>query len=136
MMKEPYVVRRKILFGDCDPGGIVYTPRITHFIVEAGLEMLADRLGGPAERKLFELGIGPPARAMSIEYLRPMVWDEELEVHAQITAIGEHSLTSKYEGRVGGALAFKAELTQVFVGMKSLKTVPIPDPIRAALTRD
>src|SRR5262249_4643830 len=29
---------RSVLFGDCDPGGIVYSPRVADFVVEAALE--------------------------------------------------------------------------------------------------
>lgn len=61
-MDSAFVHRRRILFGDCDPGGIMYTPRVTHFVIEASLDFLSDRLGGPAERRMFEMGVAPPAR--------------------------------------------------------------------------
>jgi acyl-CoA thioesterase FadM len=31
----PFKTTRTILFGDCDPGGVIYTPRVAHFVVEA-----------------------------------------------------------------------------------------------------
>ncbi len=40
----------------------MYTPRVTHFVIEASLDFLSDRLGGPAERRMFEMGVAPPAR--------------------------------------------------------------------------
>jgi len=34
-MNKEFIVHRKILFGDCDPAGVLYTPRIGYFVVEA-----------------------------------------------------------------------------------------------------
>ena len=61
-----FVIRRRIRFGDCDPGGVIYTPRLSYLIVEAVLDFLASRLGGPAERRIIDMGIFPPARSLSI----------------------------------------------------------------------
>ena len=36
-----FVIRRRIRFGDCDPGGVIYTPRLSYLIVEAVLDFLA-----------------------------------------------------------------------------------------------
>lgn len=75
---------RVILFGDCDPGGIVYTPRIAHFVVEASLDFLSHALGGPAARRLFGMGVLPPARALSTEFLHPMTWDEVIDIEVLV----------------------------------------------------
>lgn len=34
-MPDAVFVSRTILFGDCDPAGVVYTPRFSYFAVEA-----------------------------------------------------------------------------------------------------
>ena len=76
----PFTTTRTILFGDCDPAGIVYTPRIAYFVIEAIHEFLSDRLGGEGLRKVFAMGILPPARALSIEFLSSMTWDEVISI--------------------------------------------------------
>ena len=48
----PFITTRTVLFGDCDPAGIVYTPRIAYFVIEAIHEFLSDRLGGEGLRLL------------------------------------------------------------------------------------
>lgn len=133
-MSERFVVRRRILFGDCDPGGIVYTPRFAHFAVEAGLDFLGQRLGAPVERTLFELGVGPPARAFSMEFLRMLRWDDELELEVSVAAVGTTSFTLEIEGRHLGETAFRARITQVCVNMQDQRAVEMPERLRRALT--
>jgi len=36
-----FTTGRVVLFGDCDAGGAVYTPRISDFVIEAALEFLS-----------------------------------------------------------------------------------------------
>lgn len=39
-MPTPVFIKRTVLFGDCDPEGIVYTPRFSYFVLEAVQEAL------------------------------------------------------------------------------------------------
>ncbi len=133
-MKQHYIHRRRILFGDCDPGGIIYTPRVSHFVIEANLEFLSERLGGPAERQLFAMGIAPPARSLHVEFLKPMSWDDELEVSVQVKEIRTHAFALSFDGMVAGENTFSAELTMVCISTETFKPVNIPDALRNALT--
>lgn len=135
-MSETFIHSRRILFGDCDPGGILYTPRASHFIVEAGLAFFREKLGSSPERKMFEMGIAPPARAMSIEFLKPMTWDDELDVHVSVSEIRTHAIRLAFSGRVADQATFVAELTMVCVSTKSMKPTPVPESLRRALLGD
>jgi hypothetical protein len=66
-----FTTGRVVLFGDCDAGGAVYTPRISDFVIEAALEFLSFALGAPAARAIMAMGVLPPARVLSIEFLHP-----------------------------------------------------------------
>jgi 4-hydroxybenzoyl-CoA thioesterase len=132
-MSESFVVRRRILFGDCDPGGIVYTPRFSHFAVEAALDFISARLGTRAERRLRELGVLPPARAFSLEFLRMVTWDDELEIGVSVAEIGNTSVTLALDGRHNGLTAFTARLTLVCVALDTRKPTALPAELRAAL---
>jgi hypothetical protein len=44
----PITINRKVLFGDCDPEGIVYTPRFSYFALEATHEAMHIMLGAPS----------------------------------------------------------------------------------------
>ena len=43
----PFIITRTILFGDCDPAGIVYTPRIAYFETHAIADIPAGTAGAP-----------------------------------------------------------------------------------------
>ncbi len=74
-MPKAVFVSRTILFGDCDPAGVVYTPRFSYFSVEAIYVALDEWLGTPGLRTLMGFEILPPVRAMSMEFLMPLTWE-------------------------------------------------------------
>jgi 4-hydroxybenzoyl-CoA thioesterase len=132
-MSTPFAIRRRVRFGDCDPGGVLYTPRMSYFVVEAVLDFLDDRLAGPPERRLLDLGILPPARALSIEFLKPMAWDDDLEIRVEVKEIRTHAIAYSVAGYVAEEKAFIAELTQVCVSPQTRRPVAVPDALRKAL---
>ena len=130
----PFTTTRTILFGDCDPAGIVYTPRIAYFVIEAIHEFLSDRLGGEGLRKVFAMGILPPARALSIEFLSPMTWDEVISIEVRSEAPGTTSFGFAVEGRqASGEVTFRASMTQVCICPESKQPIALPDALRQAL---
>jgi acyl-CoA thioesterase FadM len=132
----PFRTSRVILFGDCDPGGVIYSPRVAHFVVEAGLAFLSDALGGPAARRLFSMGILPPARALSIEFLHPMTWDEEIDIEVSAERVGEHSFTLLVvASNARGNLTFRGTITQVTISPETRRPVPLPLELRTALEK-
>lgn len=127
---------RVVLFGDCDAGGAVYTPRISDFIVEAALEFLSFALGAPAARAILAMGVLPPARALAIEFLHPMTWDERIEIEVSTRSIGQHSFSLSIVARnAAGVDAFRATLTQVCVSPTTKRPVVLPSELRTALAR-
>ena len=130
----PFTTTRTILFGDCDPAGIVYTPRIAYFVIEAIHEFLSDRLGGEGLRKVFVMGILPPARALSIEFLSSMTWDEVISIEVGSEAPGTTSFGFAVEGRqASGEVTFRASMTQVCICPESKQPTALPDALRQAL---
>lgn len=132
-MNKAFVVHRKVRFGDCDPGGILYTPRIGHFIVEAIIDFVSACFDAPAERSMFELGIAPPARAFSVEFLKPMVWDDDLMIHVRLKEIRNSAFVFMLNGFVKEDKVFSSEFTQVCVDPKSMQPVPVPQRMRDVL---
>ena len=134
MSGQSFVVQRRVRFGDCDPGGVLYTPRMAYYVVEAVLDFLSEVLGGPAERRILDLGILPPARALSIEFLKPLAWDDKLEIHVRVKEMRTHAISFSVRGlNSSGAAAFSSQLTQVCVSPKTRRPVEIPAVLREAL---
>lgn len=133
----PFTTTRTVVFGDCDPAGIVYTPRIAYFVIEAIHEFLSHRLGGEGLRKVFAMGILPPARALSVEFLSPMTWDEVISIEVRGEAPGTTSFSFAVEGRqASGEVTFRASMTQVCINAESKQPTALPDALRQALADD
>lgn len=131
-----FQTKRVVLFGDCDPAGAVYTPRIAHYVIEAGLEFLAHALGTPAERSLIAQGILPPARALNLEFLAPMVWDDEVTVSVSVPKMGQHSFTLQFSGRNQHDIeTFCGTVTHVCISSETRRPVALPPELRACLAR-
>ena len=133
-MSKTVFIKRKILFGDCDPEGIVYTPRFSYFAVEATHEALNVWLKGPGLKTLMGFDILPPARAFSLEFLNPVTWDDELTMHVSVADVGEHSFSFSVEGFIkSDILVFTAKLTHVCVATDTKKVVMVPEGLRVLL---
>lgn len=127
-------MKRVIQFGDCDPAGYVYTPRISYFVIGAVTEYLSSLLGEPAIRKMLNLGILPPAKALAIEFLFPMKWDDEIDIKVVVKNIGNSSFLFFVEAfNLKGQAVFTASLTQVCVSKETNKPVEIPKELSSAL---
>ncbi|MEM9361748.1 MAG: thioesterase family protein [Bacteroidota bacterium] len=132
-MNKEFVIRRKIRFGDCDPGGILYTPRIGYFVVEAILDFISACFGAPAEKAILELGVLPPARSLNVEFLKPMAWDDEIEIRVGLKEIRKSAFVFTVNGFVKLEHTFSAELTQVCIDAETKQPVKVPDRLGEVL---
>jgi len=129
-----FVEKRTILFGECDPAGILYTPRICEYIVEGALRFLSACLGEPFERYMFAKDLTLPARNLTVDFLRPLTWDDEIEIRAGLLEMRTHSYTVQISAfDASGNAAFSGRITQVCVGHKSRRVEAVPDNFRAGL---
>ncbi len=153
-LQKTVTIQRTVLFGDCDPEGIVYTPRFSYFSIEAIQDALSiwlvDKPKDPTKkttksgglRKLMDHGILPPARAFSLEFHHPVTWDDELSIKVWVCQITERSFSFQVEAwlknsRVSDTeniLAFTARLTQVCVSRENHQSMALPKDLRERLS--
>ncbi|MCG4455969.1 hypothetical protein LJY18_22115 [Pseudomonas sp. MMS21-TM103] len=67
--------------------------------MEAVHDFLTYKLGAPAIREILAMGILPPARALSIEFLAPMVWDDVISIEVGSKELTTTSFTFLVEAR-------------------------------------
>ncbi|MFK8030159.1 MAG: acyl-CoA thioesterase [Gammaproteobacteria bacterium] len=131
-----FVETRTILFGECDPAGILYTPRICEYIVESALRFTSDALGEPFERYMFARGLTLPARNFTVDFLKPLTWDDKIDIRAGLDEIRKHAYTIRIIAiNKDGETAFSGRVTQVCVESETKKIATIPEPLRTALER-
>lgn len=134
MTKPHFVHERTILFGECDPAGILYTPRICEFVVESALLFLTKILDEPFERYIFSQSMSLPARNLDVDFLKPLTWDDEIKLYANVAEVRTHAYTIEITAlNELGEIAFTGKLTQVCVSTIEKGVAAVPDKLRTAL---
>jgi acyl-CoA thioester hydrolase len=123
-----------VLFGDCDPEGIVYTPRFTYFALEATHEAMQIMLGAPSINALKNMGILTPVRAFDLEFFAPVTWDDELRLEVLVSDITQHTFSFIVRGFLkADVLAFSAIITYVTVSSDKKVKTQVPRSLVSAL---
>ena len=136
MTEQHFVHERTILFGECDPAGILYTPRICEYVVESALLFLTTILEEPFERYIFAQSMSLPARNLDVDFLRPLTWDDKIKLYASVAEVRKHAYTILIAAsNEDGDTAFTGKLTQVCVSTDRKAVAEIPDKLRKALER-
>jgi len=130
--KQPFTVRRRVRFGDCDPAGVVYTPQFSEFAVSAMDLFLSELLGGPYLKRL--KGVQTPIKALEIVFLAPVRPNDEVDMVVTVREIRTHTFVLGIDGAmVSGTPLFETLLTPICIN-STRRSVEIPAPLRAALT--
>jgi len=119
----------RVYFQDTDAGGVVYHASYVNFMERARTEWL--RTHGYSNAGLMkEFGVVFVVRSMKLDYLRPALLDDMLDVTAQIKNIGRSSITLLQTVRRQDALLTEAEVHLVSVSLETFKPVRVPEALR------
>lgn len=131
--KDPFVVRREVLWGECDPAGFVYTPRFADYAIGAvsffHTEMLVDVL-------VMDNGanVGMPVKNMSYNFDRFLRPHDIFEMRVSVGMIGnrtfEQNIVASSERE---PLHFTCSITRICVDPSSARSVLMPPALRARL---
>ena len=133
--KGKFTVRRIVNWGDCDPAGIIYTPRVLDYACETIDAWLREELNASwwyLKSSGKKLGL-PTVNAVCdfISILRP---DQSLELNLYIREIGKSSIAFEVEGMAAGnLLAFRVKLVSCAIEMVKYRATRIPDWMREKL---
>jgi 4-hydroxybenzoyl-CoA thioesterase len=131
-MNSPCYTTVLVRFGDLDPAGIAYYPRLVDFLHRAFEDFFGGRLGRPYP-EVIGSGLGFPTVRLEAEFLRPLRHGDLVEIAVGVEHVGRTSVRFRYEGRVAGELAFRARNTAVTVDIASLRPLPTPGWLRERL---
>ena len=131
----PLVVRRAARWGECDPAGIVYTPRFSDWVIEAVESFFATVLQVPWLDLRRSHGLASPMARVSLDFKRPVAAGDEIDIELEVARVGRTSLTFAITGRRRSDSCFTAEVTTVFVDIASDTPTRIPDLLRDRAAR-
>jgi acyl-CoA thioester hydrolase len=122
----------RVYFQDTDAGGVVYHANYLNFMERARTEWL--RAYGHSNAGLMkEFGMVFVMRSVKLDYLKPALLDDALNVTAQIKDIGRSRLTLLQTVCRGDELLTEAEVHLVCVSLESFKPVSVPEILRKQL---
>jgi acyl-CoA thioester hydrolase len=131
--------RRRIEFSDTDAGGIAHFARFFVFMEIAEHELLrllgASPGAGPHPDGRI---IGWPRVAASCEFLSPVRFGDEIEIHLRVVRVGHTSLTFGYvlSAVADGRPVARGRTTTVCAVLNApegIEPIPIPDSLRRQL---
>ena len=119
----------RVYFQDTDAGGVVYHASYLNFMERARTEWM--RTHGYSNAGLLkEFGVVFVVRSLKLEYLKPALLDDMLDVTAQLKEIGRSRITIVQSVlRKDGILA-EAEVHLVCVSLETFKPVSVPEVLR------
>jgi acyl-CoA thioester hydrolase len=128
------VVRETVKWGDCDPAGVVYTPRFADYAVSAYHHFLGKMLGNPLQKRLAELDLGLPMKAMSFEFRRFLRPDQTFDMTVRVAGVRTRTFDLRIEGTDdGGESCFAALMSPICIKPQARTSIPIPDDLRQRL---
>jgi acyl-CoA thioester hydrolase len=119
----------RVYFQDTDAGGVVYHANYVNFMERARTEWLRT-FGYSNAGMMKELRRVFVVRSIKLEYLKPALLDDLLNITAQIKDIGRSRVTLLQTVTRGEELLTEGEVHLVCVTADSFKPVSIPDVLR------
>ena len=123
----------RVYFQDTDAGGVVYHASYVNFMERARTEWLRERYGYSNAGLMREFGVVFVVRSLRLDYFKPALLDDLLEVTAQIKDIGRSRLTLLQNVRRGDEVLTGGEVHLVCVSVESFKPVSVPEVLRNRL---
>src|SRR6185369_6259774 len=128
----PYKTRLTVRFGDVDKAGIVYFPRIFHYMHIAQEDFFAEYVGVPYPQLIESEGIGFPTVSDATDFVGVIRYGDVVEITVFISRLGDSSATFEFRlhRQATGELLVRAAQVKVAVDLATWQKIPIPDRLR------
>jgi len=120
----PFAYRHRIRYHETDAQHHVYNSRYLEYIDIALTEFV--REFGWDYLDLIRDGCDPSLVHVELDFLRPVRFDEELEIVVSVEQVGDKSFTLRYRGSVSGELALDASVVYVNFNPATGRARPLP----------
>ena len=126
----------EVMFGDCDPAGIVFFPNFSKWMDASSLNFFVQR-GVPTWRDLYKTKgiIGTPLLEINTRFISPATYGERLRVHTSIQEWRSKVFIQKHIVKRGDTLICEGTETRAFCirhpeDPNRIKAITVPDDIR------
>ena len=131
---EPFVIRRRARWSECDPAGVVYTGRFVDYLLSAVALFNEHMSGETVESAKKKLQIQTPCKGLSLVFDGALWPNNEFDMHVSVSAIRSSSFDIAVRAvRPNGEPVFSGVVSPICIGMTERRSVPIPDELRVRL---
>lgn len=125
---QPFIVRRRVAFRDCDPAGIVYTPRYLDPIATSAGDLFMAELIGPYGNRDKEVeGLETPAKAVTMVFHNPSRLGDLIDMRVSCSRIGKSTFEIMIEASSPENTAlFDCRITLITVEQNPLRSIALP----------
>lgn len=120
----------RVYFQDTDAGGVVYHASYVNFMERARTEWLRECYGYSNAGLMKEFGVVFVVRSLKLNYFKPALLDDLLDVTAQIKDTGRCRLTLLQNVQRGDEVLTEGEVYLVCVSVENFKPVSVPEVLR------
>ena len=134
-MASEFRTKRRVEFAETDAAGILHFSNYFRYMEEAEHAFLRS-LGHSVEIRTPEGLIGFPRLAVSCEYLKPVKFEDVLDLHLWVRRKGRTSITYAVVFRKDGVDVARGETTAVACLVRpdrTIQSIPLPPELAAKL---
>ena len=132
-----FIQSRIVRWGDCDPAGIIYTPRILDYAIETVEACLREVMGASWNVMREQHNIGGPTVHFECDIRKPLAPDMAVDLVLTLEKLGRSSMTSRIVCvDAEGVEYFRVLLVNCFVTGDSptdIRALPISETWRERL---
>jgi 4-hydroxybenzoyl-CoA thioesterase len=136
-MTRTTVYEVNVMFGDCDPAGIVFFPNFSKWMDASSLHFFM-ACGVPPWRELVKTTgiIGTPLLEIHTKFMRPATYGETLQVHTSVQEWRDKVFIQRHVVKRGDDLLCEGTETRAFCTRHPdhadrIKAIAVPPDIRA-----
>jgi acyl-CoA thioesterase FadM len=136
LSREPFIVRRTVRWGDCDPAGVVYTGRFTEYLLGAIAFFKSHMAGGSMHDMSRKFDVDLPCRGMSFDFTGTLWPGDVVDIRCVVGEVRTRSFDIECTAaKPDGTPVFTARFSPICVERTVRKGKPIPPELRDLLIR-
>jgi 4-hydroxybenzoyl-CoA thioesterase len=134
-MSKTVIYEVKVMFGDCDPAGIVFFPNFLKWMDASSLNFFM-QCGVPPWRELIKTRgiVGTPLLEINTKFRQPATYGETLQIHTSVEEWRSKVFVHRHVVMRGDDLLCEGTEVRAFVihppeAPERIKAIPVPQDI-------
>jgi len=130
MKKNLFSRKRFVRWGDCDPAGIIYAPRVYEYAMDTLEEFYMEVLASSWMDLMAGSIVGTPVLRSEIDYMQPLVPEQKFRITISIQDVGASAVTYEMNGVDDtGNQYFRVKVIMCFIAQATFESTAVRNDI-------